>query len=170
MILGNPTFTAGSTISQAGGRISQAGSRISGTDTYSISVSRHRRPHPHPRPHPHHLKYDTFKSVISNFFFEKSFSSFIFKLSLKLRVNTRFCEFALPMAGVGRSVGSCVEGIPISYRQVSCLTRNNPGGSTNTLRFGGSSQTESIVSLFITTDKAKTSRGGGKRCRCYEKR
>ena len=25
-------------------------------------------------------------------------------------------------------------------------------------------------SVFIITDKAKTSRGGGKRCRCYERR
>ena len=24
--------------------------------------------------------------------------------------------------------------------------------------------------VFIITDKAKTSRGGGKRCRCYERR
>jgi hypothetical protein len=27
-----------------------------------------------------------------------------------------------------------------------------------------------IVSVFVITDKAKTSRGGGKRCRCYERR
>ena len=69
VILGSPTFAAGSTISQAGSSISRAGSRISGNESYSISVSRHGRPHPHPR----HLKYHTFKSVISNFFSKNHF-------------------------------------------------------------------------------------------------
>jgi hypothetical protein len=37
-------------------------------------------------------------------------------------------------------------------------------------RVAGNISTQEVCSMFIKTDKAKDSRGGGKRCRCYERR